>query len=517
VRADGSSADGDPRGVVLSHGCYLGPREIRTMRCVPELVFINCCYLAERNNAQLLRDDDLFGYDRAQFASGVAEELIRLGVRCVVAAGWAVEDGPAETFATTFYAALLGGARFIDAAATARQAAWEVRGNGNTWAAYQCYGDPEWTLRRDKSERRVTPPAEKFAGISSPVGLAIALETVAVETRFLRADEREQRIGAQRERLAYLASRFGPAWGGMGAVAEAFAVAYKEAGDTARALAWYARAMAANDGSASQRAAEQWANLAARQAQTSVREAAKARDAMDRKARRDGKLTPQERVALQAAERAVRDAALAAGAPLREALATLERLIGLQPTMERESLAGSACKRMAMVEREAGRSAEAAAAVQQMKLHYARAEALGSSTESTERYYPALNRMAAELVVEAARPGWRGFDAAATAAVRQHLVERSRDDPDFFSVAGLTELRVYDAVAAKQLAPALAAIDAEYSELHRRVSGTHYWRSVHDTARFVLEAYAERVGSAAEKQASAALLDLLEGFAWPEA
>jgi hypothetical protein len=305
VQPDGSSADGDPHGVVLSHGCYLGPREIRTMRCVPELVFINCCHLAERNNAQLLQADDLFGYDRAQFASGVAEELIRLGVRCVVAAGWAVEDGPAETFATTFYGALVGGARFIDAAATARQAAWEARGQGNTWAAYQCYGDPDWTLRRDKSERRSVPPAERFAGISSPVALAIALETVAVETRFLRADEREQRIGAQRERLAYLASRFGPAWGGMGAVAEAFAVAYKEAGDTARALAWYARAMSANDGSASQRAGEQWANLAARQAQTSVREAAKARDAMERKARRDGKLTPQERVALQAAEQAV--------------------------------------------------------------------------------------------------------------------------------------------------------------------------------------------------------------------
>jgi tetratricopeptide (TPR) repeat protein len=515
VRSDGSSADGDPRGVVLSHGCYLGPREIRTMRCVPELVFINCCYLAERNNAQLLRDDDVFGYDRAQFASGVAEELIRLGVRCVVAAGWAVEDRPAEVFATTFYGALIGGARFIDAAATARLAAWEARGSGNTWAAYQCYGDADWTLRRDKSERRVTPPAEKFAGISSPLALTIALETVAVETRFLRADERERRIGAQRERLAYLVSRFGPAWGGMGAVAEAFAVAYKEAGETERALAWYARAMAANDGSASQRAAEQWANLAARQAQTLVREAAKARDEMERKARRDGKLTAQERTALQAGERAVREAALAARVPMREALDTLQRLIGLKPTMERESLAGSACKRLAMVEREAGRSAEAAVAVQQMKLHYARAEALAGSSESSERYYPALNRMAAELVTEAARPGWRGFDAAATAAVRQSLVERSRDDPDFFSVAGLTELRVYDAVADRQLAPALAAIDTEYSELQRRVSGTHYWRSVHDTARFVLEPYAARVGSTAEKQASASLLNLLEGFAWP--
>jgi CHAT domain-containing protein len=514
VRSDGSSADGDPRGVVLSHGCYLGPREIRTMRCVPELVFINCCHLAERNNEQLLREDELFGYDRAQFASGVAEELIKLGVRCVVAAGWAVEDTPAETFATTFYAALLGGARFIDAAARARQAAWEERGCGNTWAAYQCYGDPDWTLRRGKRERRITPPAEKFAGISSPLALTIALETVAVETRFLRADEREQRIGAQRERLAYLDARFGPAWGGMGAVAEAFALGYSEAGDTARALAWYARAMAANDGSASQRAVEQWASLAARRAQDSVREAAKTRDAIDRQARRDGKITAQERSAMLAAARAAREAAVAARAPLHDALATIERLIALQPTMERESLAGSAFKRLAMIEAEAGATAEAVAAVQQMKLHYARAEALGRGTGSAECYYPALNRMAAELVTDAGRPGWRGFDAAATAVVRQCLAERTREDPDFWSVASLTELRVYEAVAAQSLAVALAAIAGEYGELHRRVSGTHYWRSVHDTTRFVLDVYAQRA-NVADKKACAALIALLEDFAWP--
>jgi tetratricopeptide (TPR) repeat protein len=342
---------------------------------------------------------------------------------------------------------------------------------------------------------------------------------VAVETRFLRADEREGRIGAQRARLAYLESRFGPPWGGMGAVAEAFAVAYKEAGDTARAIGWYARALAANDGSATQRASEQWANLTARQAQTMVREAAKARDAAQRRSVRGARraeASPKERAAARQAEAAVRDAALAARAPLREALATIERLIALQPTMERESLAGSACKRLAMVEREAGRGAEAAAAVQQMQRHYARAEALGRSSESSDRYYPALNRMAAELVAEAARPGWRGFDAADVSAVRQRLVERSRDDPDFFSVAGLTELRVYEALAVKRLAPALAALEVEYGELHRRVSGTHYWRSVHDTARFVLEPYGERAG-AAEKRASAALLALLDRFAWPAA
>ena len=122
--------------------------------------------------------------------------------------------------------------------------------------------------------------------------------------------------------------------------------------------------------------------------------------------------------------------------------------------------------------------------------------------------------MAAELVTDAGRPGWRGFDAAATAFVRQSLAERTREDPDFWSVAGLTELRVYEALAAQSLAAASAAIQREYDELHRRVSGTHYWRSVHDTTRFVLDVYAKRA-SAAEQKAGAALVALLEGFAWP--
>ena len=41
--------NGEPRGVVLSNGTFLGPKEIRTMPVVPELVFVNCCHLAARN------------------------------------------------------------------------------------------------------------------------------------------------------------------------------------------------------------------------------------------------------------------------------------------------------------------------------------------------------------------------------------------------------------------------------------------------------------------------------------
>ena len=92
---------GNPRGVVLSNEVYLGPREINSMRTIPELVFVNCCYLAARDLQQLFTTEWLdcetrYRNDRAEFASGVAEALIKVGVRCVIAAGWAVDDTQAD-------------------------------------------------------------------------------------------------------------------------------------------------------------------------------------------------------------------------------------------------------------------------------------------------------------------------------------------------------------------------------------------------------------------------------------
>ena len=136
------SAKGDRGGVVLSNDTFLSASEIKAMRVVPELVFVNCCHLAAGSRQSLLREPQRGRFDRAAFASSVAQALIEVGVRCVVAAGWAVDDSAASAFATTFYDELLKGQRFLDAAAVARAKAYEF--DGNTWAAYQCYGDPEW-------------------------------------------------------------------------------------------------------------------------------------------------------------------------------------------------------------------------------------------------------------------------------------------------------------------------------------------------------------------------------------
>jgi len=488
---------GATRGVVLSHG-FLGPSEINAMRTVPELVFVNCCFLAERDAAQLLAGPE----NLAQFASTVADALINLGVRCVIAAGWAVEDGPAEVFATSFYAALLRGQRFIDAAALAREKAWDAHRDGNTWAAYQCYGDPNWTLRREGARAPSPPPSERFAGVSSPLGLALALETIAVDARYLRGDdaaERERRRQVQRQRLSHLEGRFAPLWGGMGAVAEAYGLAWSELGETAAAIAWFRRAVDANDGSASQKAAERWANLRVRQAEASVSAA------LDDERRGSAKPPAPDTL------RRLREAARR---EIRAGLAAMEQLIAMSPTMERHSLAGSACKRLAMIESDAGRERDALAAIARMKRHTAAAEKIARDSAAPDLHYPALNRLAAELASDAARSDWPGFDAHELAAVRRSLIEHTRDDPDFWSVAGLTELRMLQAVAARALAREADPIGAEFTALHARVSAPKDWRSVHDSARFVLDRYARRA-AISDQRACREIVELLEDFAWP--
>jgi hypothetical protein len=259
---DPPQADGDPRGVVLSDNMFLGPREIEAMRVVPELVFVNCCYLAASNPGQVLAQEQWRlgrAFNRPQFASTVAEKLIDIGVRCVVAAGWAVDDAAAKTFATTFYAALMRGQRFMDAVAEARKRAREK--GGNTWAAYQCYGDPDWYLALPgvSRESRAKPPAERFSGVTSPWALTLALETLAMALRHPRpqtAAQRAAQLEGHRADLRFLEDRFAPRWGGMGFVAEAFGTAWAQAGEAARAKRWNRKAVKASDGSASLRTAQ---------------------------------------------------------------------------------------------------------------------------------------------------------------------------------------------------------------------------------------------------------------------
>ena len=469
-------------GVVLSQGVFLGPDEIEKLPVVPELVFVNCCHLGGHDASVSLSVQE-----PVAFAAGVADSLIRIGVRCVVAAGWAVDDRPAEVFAQAFYRTLLAGRPFVDAVVEARKAARGAAPNSKTWAAYQCYGDPNWIFRQGSVEAQSanTVLRDEFEGLSSAPALALTLETLAVRTRYDSAksdeDAKTRRLEAQRK-LRGLEERYGALWAGIGAVAEAFGVGWDAAGDQPTAVSWFERALKANDASASLKAHEHYGNLRAR-------------------------------LAWKLASKADQgSAALAAGREgLTAALRDLQALAALHPTIERLSLCGSAWKRLAQLETRAGDPKGSAGALTAAFDAYAKAETLAAESNDPQLFYPGLNRMAIELVRHAANPEWT-YDSATNGRVRRSLQAKHDTDPDFWSSADLINFSMFEALASRSLAANGARLAAAFAELQRRVSKPGDWSSVADQAVFVFGACLPGA-SKAEAAAGQALLDQLQRYA----
>lgn len=457
------------RGVVLNDDLYLGPREIRSMRVVPELVFVNCCHLAVRDSGNLLLQGDAPQYDRPQFAASVAEALIDIGVRCVVAAGWAVDDQAAQVFAVTFYDALLAGERFIDAVARAREAAWQL--GDTTWAAYQCYGDPEWTFWRASSlpVRTRQSMADEFSGIASAQALMQALETLTTNARFEHGARDELRIT-----LSYIEAQYAHRWGHIGSVAHAFAQAWAQASDTPRAISWYGKALAANDGSTPFSAVEQWSNLRVRLAWEKVEQVLKERGAQR-----------------PADDKQLRNVIDGARKDIQEALAQLIQVNVLRETVERASLCGSAFKRLALVEVAAGDHAAAKNALRDMHEYYSKAEDLARAADDPDLFYPAMNRLMAEVILAGDEENPPPLDAAALAAIRQSLSQKMKRDPDFWGIVAGIELQLYESIAQDRLEAVLPGVLAELGDLYRRVASVSMWKSVHDQLTLVLTLHRE--------------------------
>jgi len=502
---------GAPGGVVLSNGTFLGPDEFRNMRTVPELVFVNCCHLGAADAAQLLNTR----YDRAEFASGVAGALIAIGVRCVVAAGWAVDDDAATTFAEEFYRSLLRGNRFIVAVGEARAAARERSPHLNTWAAYQCYGDPDWVFRAKAADpnQATAPLVEDFTGIGSATALKLALKRIVVRTKYQGAD-----VDEQLRNLAQLEKLFGSKWGGSGDVAELFGEAFVEAGDVEKGMDWYETAVAAPNARGSIKAAEQLANVRGRLAWEIVDKAA--RDLDDRN--RGEKAAGQSKKARAAARRARLDAEQSLGNAIKRAdrlvsqsLELLTRLITIDQTMERASLIGSVYKRRALVDGVAGRRARVQQDLRQMRAAYQDAQQVGVKAGATDVYYPIANRLTAEVALHAGTGKARSLDREMATLLRKSLQARSAADPDFWSVVGEAELDQYEALAARKLAPVRKQLSRAYEDLHKRVTATRMWASVYDTACLVLPNYASRA-TGKEKAAANELLAQLRSFAHPD-
>ena len=353
------ATDGSRRkdtGIVLGGGLFLGPAILDQLPVVPSIVFVNCCHVGRIDAAaEALRTAQLGR--RPNLAASVAVQLVRMGTRGVVAAGWAVDDINAGRFATGFYDQMLAGRGFGDAARVARQGIYREGGGDTTWGAYQCYGEPDWRLVGDGAGGRggglrpVPSLAEAVALAeqireAAQVGLNRDQAALRADLDQLNQDRRRNKALDQPELRVALAE------------------AYGELGSLQKAVRYYRGAIAARQGVAALRAIEQHANLSVRLAVRDLRGSRKKADV----------------------DRSV--------AAIDEAVAALDKLVGLAgATVERHSLRGGSYKRLASILHGDKRRA----ALERMRACYADAEALARE-QGDPPFYPQLMVATAEIL-----------------------------------------------------------------------------------------------------------------------
>ncbi|MGB5620317.1 MAG: CHAT domain-containing protein, partial [Desulfobacterales bacterium] len=240
-------------GVVLSDGLLLTAVEIGQLEVVPDLVFLNCCFLGKVNNPPKT------AYNR--LASSVARELIEIGVRVVVVAGWAVRDDAGEFFAETFYRTLLHERKmFGEAIHTARQMTYEdPRFSGcNTWGAYQAYGDPGFQM---------DPSGPGSKGTGSPQLVAVVELVASVNRLYNEVSYAGKETRHLRRQLKDRLKKAPKDWQNLPEVLYACGRFYGELKDFAEAIHYFEKAVAIEDkkGQVPVTAIEQLANFEARQ------------------------------------------------------------------------------------------------------------------------------------------------------------------------------------------------------------------------------------------------------------
>ncbi|MEO5581497.1 MAG: CHAT domain-containing protein, partial [Saprospiraceae bacterium] len=164
-------------GIVLEHGAFITPDMLKNMSRLPEFVFINCCYsgTVEPGKEKLYQQ-------RYHFAANIGTQLIERGVHAAVVAGWPVNDDAALLFAKTFYQHMLFGKSFGNAVRQAREACWKnYKESNNTWGAYQCYGDPWYTL----------VPSKVGSGAKNPY---FTIDQVLIDLYNLRSETQDRMI-----------------------------------------------------------------------------------------------------------------------------------------------------------------------------------------------------------------------------------------------------------------------------------------------------------------------------------
>ncbi|MCG6870499.1 MAG: hypothetical protein LJE91_17715 [Gammaproteobacteria bacterium] len=279
-----------------------------------------------------------------------------------------------------------------DAVLHARQRIRQKHPGVNTWGAYQCYGDPDFTLARSAAKPRV---AGSFV---TPSQVVTELNNLTIEAKTVHGGQ----LGALEKRLEAISDSLDEGWASLGAVQSAFGAAYGELGIFHKAVSHYENALEAEDGRMDLYLVEQEANL-------------KVRWAADLATAAENGVVPL----------------------IRDAIKSLNALIGLGETVERYSMLASACKRYALVTR-----GSPVGHLKRMSDHYRKAYELKLQRTGEIDPYPLLNWLTGVLIIErigtardrtkAIRETMDRFDEL-TATVKTHLTKQAEWDTSFWN------------------------------------------------------------------------------------
>jgi len=440
-------------GMVIGANIFLTPADVEQMRQVPELVFINCCHLGRTDSiAPGMRRDDYH-----KLAANVAAQFIGMGVKAVVAAGWAVDDEAAKTFARKFYEAMLVGVPFGEAVRQARSETYFRHSGVNTWSAYQCYGDPDYRLIVEpwpgthREELPYVSPAEVVAELTN-----LASEAKTANDKDLKT---------LRERIDKILKRADQAWLKRGDVTAAMGLAYGELGEFDKAIENLDQAFSAEKAEFSVRAIEQRANFKSRWAVELAHSGRKA----------DGDKEPGELI--------------------QEAIEELERLTFFTKTVERLSLLGSAYKRKAWISFGSDRKA----ALECMASCYQEAhENTYQSGKGKLDTYLLLNWLVAEVLLV-----WPRKLKEKTLKEIKHWCrqaearaeEKESQEPDFWNTVVKPDCDVLRALAGQTLDRDQQAIVEGYMRAKKRGASPREFCSALEHLEFLAEIVFEKGGS----------------------
>ena len=442
-------------GMVIGDGAFLTPAEVNQMRRVPEVVFLNCCYLGKIEEGK--KDTDRSRHNR--LAANLATQFIEMGVRAVIAAGWPVDDAAAKTFARCFYEQLLSGVPFGESVHTARKETFESHGSVNTWGAYQCYGDPDYRI--DPSLKPTDRPRE-METFSMIEELLATLDNIAEEAKTAPV-ERARRLVAMLEDILKQTEQNRTKWIKNSRVQAAFGKAFGELDRFAEAVAHYKAAIGSEKSDYPVKAIEQWANLTCRYALE------KAKRSSD--------------VGMPIAER--KDIVTS----VEEAIEVLQKLRDLAPTSERLCLLGSAHKRAALIYQGNKRKK----AIAMMATRYK--EAMKISDEKD--YYPILNELTGRIVSGWLKAGVGGPSEVEverlTAKCESLARAEENTEPSFWSLVTIADCLLIRSLTGNTLLEKDNEVSKKYREAADRAVSPRQLRSVIEQIDFLI-AMIESIG-----------------------